>query len=264
MTNCRPLGGSLLKPASLDLTDPTTELLSDWKTVEAGLYLAGIEAEILRRQRRRIDRFFPDEGRFRRELYPKHTEFFRAGAQHRERLFMAGNRCGKTIAGAYEVALHLTGEYPAWWEGRRFDCPVDWWAAGKRAQDTRDIVQLELMGKWGEFGTGMIPGDALLAWSRKERPAHAVDTVSVRHVTGGVSSLGLKSYAEGAEAFAGTAKHGIWFDEECDLETYVEASIRTMIVPSCDAGGLCMVTFTPLEGWSDVVEAFLGSAEGVV
>ncbi len=221
-------------------------------------------AEDRRRRRRKIDNFFPDAGPFRRELYAKHLEFFRAGRQHRERLFMAGNRCGKTLSGAYEVALHLTGQYPEWWEGRRFTCPVDVWAAGKRAQDTRDIVQLELLGKWGEFGTGMIPGDALLAWSRKERPAHAVDTVSVRHVTGGVSSLGFKSYAEGSSAFQGTAKHVIWFDEECDLETYVEANIRTMIVGGCPEGGLCLVTFTPLEGWSNVVESFLGSAEGVV
>lgn len=223
-----------------------------------------IQAERLRRRRRRIDTLFPDQGRFRRELYAKHLEFFKAGAEHRERLFMAGNRCGKTVAGAYEVTLHLTGEYPDWWEGRRFECPTDVWAAGKRAQDTRDIVQLELLGKWGEFGTGMIPGDALLTWSRKERPAHAVDTASVRHATGGVSSLAFKSYAEGSSAFQGTAKHVIWTDEEPDILTYVEAAIRTMIVPGCPEGGLTLVTFTPLEGWSEVVEAFLGAAEGVV
>jgi phage terminase large subunit-like protein len=217
-----------------------------------------------KRRRRRIDSFFPDTGPLRRELYPKHLEFFAAGKEHRERLFMAGNRCGKTIAGAYEVTCHLTGEYPAWWEGRRFECPIDAWVAGKRAQDTRDIVQLELLGKWGEFGTGMIPGDALLTWSRKERPAHAVDTVYVQHATGGVSSLGFKSYAEGSSAFQGTAKHVIWTDEEPDILTYVEADMRTMIVPGCEEGGIVLVTFTPLQGWSDVVEAFLGSVEAVV
>jgi phage terminase large subunit-like protein len=218
----------------------------------------------LRRRRRKIDTLFQDGGQFRRALYPKHLEFFRAGAEHRERLFMAGNRCGKTVAGAYEVALHLTGQYPKWWEGRRFECPIDAWVAGMRAQDTRDIVQLELLGKYGEFGTGMIPGDALLTWSRKERPAHAVDTVSVRHASGGVSSLAFKAYAEGAPAFQGTAKHLIWTDEEPDIEVYVEANMRTMIVPGCAEGGIFICTFTPLDGWSDVVESFMGSAEGVV
>jgi phage terminase large subunit-like protein len=223
-----------------------------------------VRAEVRRRRRRRIDDFFPELGKFRRELYPKHLEFFRAGKEHRERLFMAGNRVGKTICGAYEVALHLTGEYPAWWEGRRFDCPIDAWVAGLKAETTRNIVQLELLGKWGEFGTGMIPGDLILGWSRKERPAHAVDTVSVQHASGGVSSFAFKSYAEGSSAFQGTAKHLIWFDEEPDLLTYVESNVRTMIVPGCEEGGIVLVTFTPLEGWSEVVEAFLGSAEGVV
>jgi hypothetical protein len=34
---------------------------------------------------------------------------------------MAANRVGKTVVGAYETTVHMTGEYPAWWEGRRFD-----------------------------------------------------------------------------------------------------------------------------------------------
>lgn len=34
---------------------------------------------------------------------------------------MGGNRVGKTEGvGAYELALHLTGRYPHWWNGRRF------------------------------------------------------------------------------------------------------------------------------------------------
>jgi len=66
---------------------------------------------------------FPSTGPLRRELYPKHLEFFRAGAAHKERAFIAGNRCGKTVAGGYETTLHLTGLYPDWWEGRRFACP---------------------------------------------------------------------------------------------------------------------------------------------
>jgi phage terminase large subunit-like protein len=204
---------------------------------------------------------FPAAGPFRRELYVKHLEFFRAGATHRERLFMAGNRCGKTVAGAYEVALHLTGQYPEWWEGRRFECAIEAWVAGQTAHTTRDIVQLALLGRWNEFGTGMIPGDALLGYTLKGRPAHAVDTVCVQHASGGVSLLGFKAYREGASAFQGTAKHLIWNDEEPDLETYVEQTIRTMIVPGSAEGGMVLVTFTPLEGWSDVVESFLGAPQ---
>ena len=50
-----------------------------------------IEAE---RRRRRAPFFslFPDSGPLARVFYPKHIEFFDAGAQYKERLFMAANR----------------------------------------------------------------------------------------------------------------------------------------------------------------------------
>src|SRR5262249_52446921 len=92
-----------------------------------------IEAE---RQRRRsaFVTLFPDSGPFCRELYPKHLEFFAAGAKYKERLFMAANRVGKTVAGAFETTCHLTGRYPEWWEGRRFEKPTDGWACGANSQ----------------------------------------------------------------------------------------------------------------------------------
>ncbi|WFU49498.1 terminase family protein [Sinorhizobium terangae] len=43
--------------------------------------------------------------------YAKQREFHDAGAAVRERLFMAGNQLGKTLAGAAEAAMHLTGRY---------------------------------------------------------------------------------------------------------------------------------------------------------
>jgi hypothetical protein len=51
----------------------------------------------------RIREQFPDEGPFRRELYPQHMQFFAAGAEETERCFMAANRIGKTRAGACEM-----------------------------------------------------------------------------------------------------------------------------------------------------------------
>jgi hypothetical protein len=30
---------------------------------------------------------------------------------------MAANRAGKSTVGCYETTVHLTGRYPAWWEG---------------------------------------------------------------------------------------------------------------------------------------------------
>ena len=97
--------------------------------------------------RRKLDTYYPDAGPLRRELYPKHLKFFRGGLEHRERLFMAANRVGKTEGvGGYETTLHLTGEYPAWWPGKRFDRPISAWVAGKNNETTRDILMAKLMG----------------------------------------------------------------------------------------------------------------------
>src|SRR4030095_9716058 len=83
-----------------------------------------------------IDNYFLPTGPHRRTLYPKHLEFFASGAAYRERAFIAGNRVGKTQAGAFEMTLHLTGNYPDWWKGKRFSALVAAWAAGDCAKTT--------------------------------------------------------------------------------------------------------------------------------
>lgn len=175
---------------------------------------------------------------------------------------MAANRIGKTEgAGGYETTLHLTGLYPAWWKGRRFDRQVDWWAAGKTNETTRDIVQAKLLGgiafadgRKGVSGTGLIPGEMIGSITWKQGVADLIDTVQIKHASGGWSTLGLKSYQQGRGAFEGTEKHGIWLDEEPPLDIYGECLIRT-----ATTGGLVMITFTPLDGMSQTVTTFLPS-----
>lgn len=213
-----------------------------------------------RAARRKLFTYYPDEGPLRRELYPKHLEFFRAGAMYRERCFMAGNRIGKTEgAGGYETTLHLTGEYPDWWEGRRFTKPVKWWAAGKTNETTRDIVQAKLFSPIAfdgqrkiVQGTGLIPGDSIGGITWKQGVADLIDTVKVRHKSGGWSVLGIKSYQQGRGSFEGTEQDGIWLDEEPPVDIYGECVIRT-----ATTDGLIILTFTPLEGMSQTVMSFL-------
>src|ERR1700721_1932298 len=85
--------------------------------------LAALEAARDLKLYRHIDYFEP---------YEKQRKFFDLGATKRERLLTAGNQQGKTEAGAFETACHLTGQYPEWWRGRRFDGPVKCWAWGGR------------------------------------------------------------------------------------------------------------------------------------
>jgi phage terminase large subunit-like protein len=207
-----------------------------------------------RAQRRKLFAVYPDEGPLRRELYPKHCQFFAAGIQHQERAAIAANRVGKSFGiGGYEVTLHLTGLYPDWWIGRRFEHPVDVWVAGDTGETTRDIPQLILLGPYGEYGTGLIPGDNIDGNpTHRSGISHAADTARIKHASGGTSMLGFKSYDQGRKKFQGTAKHVIWLDEEPPEDVYSECMARLMTT-----SGLMISTFTPLEGLSNVVLKYL-------
>jgi phage terminase large subunit-like protein len=166
---------------------------------------------------------------------------------------MAANRVGKSVVGAYETTVHLTGEYPDWWRGRRFSEPVDVWAAGDTSETTRDVVQRELMGPKEEMGTGMIPKRCLIGEpSARRGVADAVDVAQVKHVSGGVSLLGFKSYDQGRKKFQGTKKHVVWLDEEPDAPIYDECLLRLMTT-----NGLMLCTFTPMSGLTEIALRFL-------
>ncbi len=229
---------------------------------------AYLEARLLRFRQNVFERLFPEKTStwfdgsvyHSRHLYPRHMELFRMGATYRERCFRAANRVGKTFSGGgYEMACHLTGKYPDWWEGRRFNQPIRAWAAGTNNESTRDIVQFTLLGEVGGrdgfknvMGTGVIPGRFLGRPKWKSGVQDLVDTITVRHESGGWSHLGFKSYEQGRVSFEGTAKHFIWLDEEPPLEVYNECVIRT-----ATTNGLVMLTFTPLQGYSATVKQFM-------
>lgn len=206
-----------------------------------------------RKTENRIDGYYPDTGPLRRELYVKHLEFFKAGSVHRERCMLAANRVGKTEGvGGYETALHLTGEYPEWWEGRRFEHPIEAWAAGDTSQTVRDIIQSKLLGPIGQYGTGLLRKRCIVRTTPRQGIPDAVQDIYVKHKSGGASSLTLKSYDQKRISYQGTGKHLIWLDEEPDLGIYSECLLRTMTT-----NGIVMCTFTPLLGLSDVVMSYM-------
>lgn len=214
-----------------------------------------LEERDRRETRNRFQFTFPDTGKYARKLYSKQCQFFKLGAAFNERALFGGNRSGKTVSGAYEMTAHLTGRYPYWWEGRRFSEPVTAWTAGDTAKSVRDIMQATLLGKPGDEaaqGTGMIPGDLIMRTTPKHGLADSVETVFVKHSTGGVSTLQFKSYDQGRDAFQGTSNQVIHLDEECPLDIYAECLLRTMTVD-----GIIYLTATPLKGLTDIILSFL-------
>jgi len=192
--------------------------------------------------------------------YEKQREFHAAGAKYRERLFSAGNQLGKTFSGAAETAMHLTGRYPDWWEGKEFKKATVGWAASVSGASTRDGVQRLLFGRPGvdaELGTAAIPRDAIKEIQRLPGTPNAFSSAVIRHggggdVQAGESVLGFRNYEQGRQKFQVETLDFIWLDEEPPVDIYMEALTRTNTTL-----GPVYLTFTPLMGMSQTVMRFL-------
>jgi phage terminase large subunit-like protein len=223
------------------------------------LELAALLEEKERRRRTNKLRFY--------NPYPRQKEFHAAGAQFSERLFMAGNQLGKTVSGGAEWAMHLTGRYPDWWDGAAFNRAPLLWAGGVTGESTRDNPQRILVGPpalEAEWGTGFIPQDCLIDWTRANGVPDLLDSVVVRWGGGGdvqasESILAFKAYEKGREKWQGPTVDGIWFDEEPPEDIYSEGLTRTN---NGQRGQFAQTTFTPLLGMSTVVMRFLMPEEG--
>ena len=185
------------------------------------------------------------------EPYQKQRDFHEQGATKRERLFAAGNQLGKTLAGSMETAMHMTGIYPAWWKGKRFAGPIRAWALGTTSEATRDAPQRLMLGATKPYGSGSIPKELIVTVSTTRGIADAVDTIQVRHKSGGVSTLTFKTYERGREKLQGESLDFVWCDEEPPQDVYSEILARVSA-----RKGLVVVTFTPLKGLSEVVRRF--------
>ena len=213
-----------------------------------------------------IHKLFPDTGPLRRELYPKHTEHFKAGLLYKARAFMAANRVGKTYCGAFETTCHAIGWYPPWWEGWRIDHPGEYLVAAKYTRTIKKVPQKALFGKSvrdtrGKFrvrGNGMIPASRILHDTTIFMPnaQGTLNEIGVRFRDSKTewSTIYFLSYEMGRGVFEGAEYDFGWLDEECDEEIFAEAMKRLMTTE-----GRMVLTWTPLDGLTNVVLQFLGA-----
>ncbi len=218
-----------------------------------------MEAAVDRKMFRKFESFRP---------YPPQMKFFAMGAEKRERLFMAANQVGKSQAGAFETACHATGEYPAWWPGKRFRKPTVGWVAGVSSNDVKRVAQNKLCGPPGvvsEFGTGMLPKSAIVDTALGRGVTDAYDEIQVQHRTDGkpdgISRIVFKSYEQGRKTFQGDTIDYGWGDEEAE-----KPDIYDEFLTRLRGDGVIYTTFTPLFGPTDFVNSFSdgGSDKGVV
>lgn len=187
--------------------------------------------------------------------YGWQLEFSNAFGDFKQLLAMTGNRCGKTYIGAALMAMHATGLYPEWYTGYKFDRPIKAWAAGVSTETTRDILQKELLGEPHNpdaFGTGMIPREFIMNTVPRPGVPNGVQTILVKHVSGGFSEVTLKSYEMSQDKFMGSAVDLIWLDEECPKQIFTQCITRT-----ATTGGFTYLTFTPEHGLTELVKDFM-------
>jgi phage terminase large subunit-like protein len=221
--------------------------------------------------------------------YQWQKEFHAAGLDNPERMLMAANRVGKTQTAGAEVAIHLTGDYdemprtlrypksfkngaphpmageliwPDGWQGKRFKTPTLIWTGSPTNETSKDIVQTELLGGLGvTLGTGWVPRHRIHGHptTRQAGVKNVVDSFQVKHRSGGLSICILKTYEQGWQKWQGTAPHVVWMDEEPDdYKIFSEAQTRILT-----SQGILLVTFTPLQGMTDLVEHFMTGGRGI-
>jgi len=161
-----------------------------------------------------------------------------------------------TLCGSFEMAYHLTGLYPDWWDGLRFEKPVIAWVGGVTGLTIRDSTQKLLIGRIQDpdgLGTGAIPKHLIIEVVKSMGAKDLADHVKIKHITGGTSIVFMKSYEQGREKWQAETVDIIWCDEEPPADIYAEALTRTN---HGQKGQRMMMTFTPLKGVTEVVRKF--------
>lgn len=195
------------------------------------------------------------------EPYPFQLNFHHAeghrtpGKPAAQRALMCANQIGKTFCGGREVAIHLTGRYPSWWKGHRFTRPIVALVGGLTNESVRDICQKELFGEPTDdkqLGTGAVPLECIQNPKRKAGVPDALDSVQVKHITGGYSKVMFRAYEQGAKKHMGSRIDLGWLDEEPPEDIWAQYIRGTLATK-----GILFITFTPEEGITKVVHGFI-------
>lgn len=218
-----------------------------------------LEEQETRKRYRKLDYMFPLTGKYARQYYPKHVEFFAAGKEYPQRCIVGANRVGKSETCHTELAYHITGLYRDWWPGKVFNKPVNVLCLGVTHDSVRDVSQFKLLGNRYSEGTGLIPLSHINEEKISSKPGtpNARAEAYIKHVDSsgredGYSKVQFKSYISGPEVFMGTEYDIILMDEEPPSDVYSEALMRTATTK-----GIIICCFTPLNGISEVFLSFV-------
>lgn len=182
--------------------------------------------------------------------HQKQKLFHDAGKKAFKRLFLGGNRTGKTYSTSIEISMHLTGNYPKWWEGYRYDKAVNVWVAGETNAETFQTV------KQYYIGDGYNKGNILHNKIVSENKAYHI--YYIKHSSGEISTLRFKSYEQGRARFQGAKVDIIHLDEEPPLNIVTECLMR-LINTGDNKKKMLLLSMTPLLGNTNLIKSFIDS-----
>lgn len=174
--------------------------------------------------------------------HEKQEEFHASTAQGR--IFIGGNRSGKTVSGACELVRAALGIDPH----RKFPSPplrlravtVD------RKQGIDKIILPELH-RW-------IPKSTLRGGSWDKAYSKDLQTVTFENE----SFIEILTYEQDIEKHAGVSRHAVWFDEEPPQPIFDEGLGRLV-----DTNGKWWMTMTPVEGMEFIYDFFQDQENGI-
>ena len=179
--------------------------------------------------------------------------FYDAGAWAKQRMIIAANGVGKSQSVCAELAAHVTGEYPDWWSGVRYErggweawigsIDNDMQKRGpQRALIGRDLSEM--------IGTGLIPARCIVDFDRRQAGVKdVVDTVVCKHASGEKVIIKWLTYEQGWRKWQSGDPRIVLMDEEPDesdvRQTPILSEILTRLVRN---SGILLVGYTPLLG----------------
>ena len=129
---------------------------------------------------------------------------------------------GKSFGEAAEVSWHLTGKYPSWYTGHRFEKPILAWCVWITGDSTRKVLQKELFGTESakdnkSLGTGAIPRDCI-DFDNLEKDGNIIKIGKVKHYDrfgnhDGFSTIEFRSTQQGEHVLMGATVDYIWLDK---------------------------------------------------
>ncbi|MCK6840513.1 terminase large subunit domain-containing protein [Enterobacter roggenkampii] len=197
--------------------------------------------------------------RFYKSRYPWQKKFIAATAQFTQVALIAANRTGKTDTGTGIDAIHAMGDYPEGWDGHKFDHAPLIWCLGYSGEKCRDLLQTPILGRRTDNGWdgGLIPGELIVDTEPMQGTPNAVRSAYIRHKSGQLSKIQFWSYSQGQHALMGDAVDWFHIDEEPkDATIYPQVLTRTATGDKGN-GGRGILTFTPENGRTDLVIAFM-------